>query len=153
MFGAWAVIVSCIAPLNAQEITESWVAEQLGGARSTPTLELDREAAYDKPILSLMIRYLPKTGALTLASAVALRPLYKALQVLAPVSFRVVCCTGLPKDREAELARQLVADMTRLLTNRQSHVQFQVQVRAPELAILPQVYPTDVARIDVYRLP
>ncbi|PON10043.1 hypothetical protein C2W62_52215 [Candidatus Entotheonella serta] len=90
---------------------------------------------------------------MTLASAAALRPLYKALQVLAPISFRVVCCIGLPKDREAELARQLVADMTRLLTNRQSHVQFQVQVRAPELAILPQVYPTDVARIDVYRLP
>ncbi len=148
---AWAMMVSGVAPLSAQEITEPWVADQLGGSRSTERPALSEEAERSLPTLSLVIRYVPATGELTPASASALRPLYTALQGLAPIAFRVVCCTGLPKDGEPTLARQLIGHMSRLFADRQSHVQFQVQ--APAFAVLPQVYPVNTARIDIYRLP
>ncbi len=150
---AWVAMLSGVTPLSAQEITESWVAEQLGRSRAAEPLVPDERVERGMPILSLMIRYLPATGELTLASAAALRPLYDALLALAPTPFRVVCCTGLPAEREAGLARQLVDHMSRLFAARQPHVQFQVQIPHPTVSDPPQTYPDDAARIEVYRLP
>ncbi len=148
---ALAILLSSVMPLSAQEITESWVAEQLDRSRAAEPTGLGGEMQPGMPLLSLMIRYLPETGELTLTSAAALRPLYHALSALAPASFQVVCCTGLPTDRQPVFAQQLVEQMSRLFADRQPHVQFRVQ--APNLAIPPQVYPADTARIDIYRLP
>ncbi|ETX04343.1 MAG: hypothetical protein ETSY2_29335 [Candidatus Entotheonella gemina] len=149
----WALvmIVSDLVPLSAQEITESWVADHLGGSRAAGHRVPDGDAERGTPVLSVMIRYLPATGELTLSSSAALRPLYKALHALAPTPFRVVCCTGLPPERESILARQLVEHLSRLFADRQPRVQF--QVKNPAESIPPQVVSVNAARIDIYRLP
>ncbi|ETX01907.1 MAG: hypothetical protein ETSY1_05500 [Candidatus Entotheonella factor] len=149
----WALvmIVSGVVPLSAQEITEAWVAEQLGGSRLTERRAPSGAAEHSLPIVSVRIRYRPATGELTLSSAAALQPLYKALHALAPTPFRVVCCTGLPPNRQATLAQQLVKHLSQLFAERQLHVQF--QIKSPSPSVSPQAYAVDTALIDIYRLP
>lgn len=149
----WALVVMGAATVAAQEVTEAWVAEQLGGeSRSHRPLQ-ERAAESASPTLSLVIRYRPATGELTPASAKALGPLYDAVHAFAPAPFRIVCCTGLPATEAPRLSRQLVAQLSRLFTDRGrgKHVEF--QVRTSPVSDLPSVRLANAARIDVYRLP